>query len=96
MTTKADDRPVILWFRQDLRLADNPALTHAVGTGRPILPLYILDQGPATLQTGAASLWWLDKSLRALDASLRGLGSRLILRRGLLHPRHARVPRLPQ
>ncbi len=82
MTTEADDRPVILWFRQDLRLADNPALLHAVGTGRPILPLYILDQGPATLQTGAASLWWLDKSLRALDASLRARGSRLILRRG--------------
>jgi deoxyribodipyrimidine photo-lyase len=82
MTTEADDRPVILWFRQDLRLADNPALVHAVGTGRPVLPVYILDQGPATLQTGAASLWWLDKSLRALDASLRVRGSRLILRRG--------------
>jgi len=82
MTTEAEHRPVILWFRQDLRLADNPALAHAVGTGRPILPLYILDQGPATLQTGAASLWWLDKSLRALDASLRARGSRLILRRG--------------
>ena len=82
MTTEAEHRPVILWFRQDLRLADNPALAHAVGTGRPVLPLYILDQGPATLQTGAASLWWLDKSLRALDASLRARGSRLILRRG--------------
>ena len=45
MTTEAEDRPVILWFRQDLRLADNPALVHAVGTGRPILPLFILDQG---------------------------------------------------
>ena len=82
MTTKAEDRPVILWFRADLRLADNPALVHAVETGRPVLPLYILDQGPATLQTGAASLWWLDKSLRALDASLQARGSRLILRRG--------------
>ena len=82
MTTEAEAQPVILWFRQDLRLADNPALTHAVGTGRPILPLYILDQGPATRQTGAASLWWLDKSLRALDDSLRSRGSRLILRRG--------------
>jgi deoxyribodipyrimidine photo-lyase len=79
MTTKADDSPVILWFRRDLRLADNPALAHAVKTGRPILPVYILDQA---FEIGAASLWWLDKSLRALDASLQAIGSRLILRRG--------------
>ncbi|MFN3931316.1 MAG: cryptochrome/photolyase family protein [Brevundimonas sp.] len=82
MTTKADDRPVILWFRQDLRLADNPALTHAVETGRPIVPVYILDQGSRVRRMGAASLWWLDKSLRALGADLRERGSRLLLRRG--------------
>ncbi len=82
MTTEADDRPVILWFRRDLRLAGNPALSHAVGTGRPIIPVYILDQGPGAGPMGAASLWWLDKSLRALDAALRERGSRLILRRG--------------
>lgn len=82
MTTEADDRPVILWFRQDLRLADNPALAHAIETGRPILPVYILDQGPAAPPAGEASLWWLDKSLRALDAALQAHGSRLILRRG--------------
>ena len=82
MTTKADDRPVILWFRQDLRLADNPALAHAVQTGRPIVPVYILDQGSRVRPMGAASLWWLDKSLGALDAALRERGSRLILRRG--------------
>ncbi|HEY0103523.1 MAG TPA: deoxyribodipyrimidine photo-lyase [Brevundimonas sp.] len=82
MTTKADDRPVILWFRQDLRLADNPALNHAAETGRPVLPVYILDQGTRVRPMGAASLWWLDKSLRALDGSLRDRGSRLILRRG--------------
>ncbi|MGZ9098895.1 MAG: cryptochrome/photolyase family protein [Brevundimonas sp.] len=82
MTTEADDRPVILWFRQDLRLADNPALAHAVETGRPVLPVYILDPGAAAAPMGAASLWWLDKSLRALDAALQARGSRLILRRG--------------
>ncbi|MDQ3126094.1 MAG: DNA photolyase family protein [Pseudomonadota bacterium] len=82
MTTEAEDRPVILWFRQDLRLADNPALFHALETARPIVPVYILDRGSAALPIGAASLWWLDKSLRALDASLRTRGSRLILRRG--------------
>lgn len=79
MTTEAEHRPVVLWFRHDLRLADNPALIHAIATGRPVLPVFILDPGH---EMGAASLWWLDKSLRALDASLRALGSRLILRRG--------------
>jgi len=82
MTTKAETVPVILWFRQDLRLADNPAVTHAIDTGRPVLPVYILDQGSAVAPTGSASLWWLDKSLRALEASLGARGSRLILRHG--------------
>lgn len=74
-------KPVILWFRRDLRLHDNPALNHAAETGRPILPVYILDRDPDR-PTGAASLWWLDKSLRALDAALQKRGSRLILRSG--------------
>jgi len=82
MTTEAGDRPVILWFRQDLRLADNPALDRAAETGRPIVPVYILDQGFTVRSMGAASLWWLDKSLRALDAALQARGSQLILRRG--------------
>lgn len=79
MTTEA---PVILWFRRDLRLADNPALTHAHATGRPVVPVYIHDQGSAVRREGAASLWWLDKSLRALAAGLAERGARLILRRG--------------
>lgn len=75
-------RPVLLWFRRDLRLTDNPALTAAVATGRPILPVYVLDESGEGRHPGAASLWWLDKSLRALDAALSGRGGRLVLRRG--------------
>jgi deoxyribodipyrimidine photo-lyase len=75
-------RPILLWFRQDLRLADNPALTAAVATGRPIVPLFVLHHASDGRPWGAASLWWLDKSLRALDLDLRLAGSRLILRRG--------------
>ncbi|MEG2498413.1 deoxyribodipyrimidine photo-lyase [Brevundimonas sp.] len=75
-------RPVIVWFRRDLRLAENPALTAATATGRPVLPVYILDDDGDGRPHGAASLWWLDKSLRALDADLRQRGGRLILRRG--------------
>jgi len=70
----------VVWFRQDLRLTDNPALAAAVASGRPIIPLYVLDETGALL--GGASLWWLDKSLASLDASLQALGSHLILRRG--------------
>jgi deoxyribodipyrimidine photo-lyase len=76
------DPPVVLWFRQDLRLADNPALAAAIGTGRPIIPLFVLNEASDGRAWGAASLWWLDKSLRALDADLRARGSRLVLRRG--------------
>lgn len=84
MTTKAQDgsAPVILWFRRDLRLADNPALNQAHATGRPILPVYIHDEGTGIRAAGAASLWWLDKSLRTLATSLAGRGATLILRRG--------------
>ncbi|MDQ0463179.1 deoxyribodipyrimidine photo-lyase [Caulobacter ginsengisoli] len=74
--------PVIAWFRQDLRLADNPALAAAVESGRPIIPLYILDETPGIRPMGAASLWWLDKSLRALGEDLARAGAPLILRRG--------------
>ena len=79
MTTEP---PVILWFRRDLRLADNPALEHAHATGRPILPVYILDETTEGRPLGGASRWWLDKSLRALGEALAERGTRLILRRG--------------
>lgn len=74
--------PVILWFRRDLRLADNPALHHALATGRAVLPVYVWDERLEGRAIGAASRWWLDKSLRALDADLRARGGRLILRSG--------------
>ncbi len=74
--------PTILWFRRDLRLADNPALEAALRAGHPILPLYVLDETPGLRPAGAASLWWLDKSLTALAHDLAVRGSRLILRRG--------------
>lgn len=79
MTTEP---PVILWFRRDLRLQDNPALTAAAEAGRRIIPLYILDTAGSERPMGAASRWWLDKSLSALDGALRERGSRLILRAG--------------
>ncbi len=80
----ADSRsPLILWFRQDLRLNDNPAVAAAAFCGRPVLPLYILDTAPHARQLGGASMWWLHHSLAALAADLkRRYGLELILRRG--------------
>lgn len=83
-----DIRPVIVWFRDDLRLSDHPALHGATQTGAPLIFLYVLDEESPQLRPpqwrplGAASKWWLAQSLRALDAALRERGSRLVLRRG--------------
>ena len=66
------DRTVIHWFRQDLRLSDNPALTVA-SKHRTVFPVYILDDCNAgEYAMGAASRWWLHHSLRSLNRSLDG------------------------
>ncbi|MDA7598413.1 DNA photolyase family protein [Alphaproteobacteria bacterium] len=62
----------IHWFRNDLRLADNPALSAAAAAG-DVVPVYILDDENAGIDAmGAASRWWLHHSLTALDKSLGG------------------------
>ena len=73
--------PVLVWLRNDLRLADNPALAAACATG-PVVVVYILDEDPGIRAAGAASRWWLDKSLRALSADIARAGGKLTLRRG--------------
>lgn len=76
-------RPVIHWFRKDLRLTDNPALSSAAESGHPVLAVYILEDGDSDpWAPGGASRWWLHHSLKALDQSLKTFGNRLILRRG--------------
>ncbi len=66
------EAPVILWFRQDLRVSDNPALLEACKAGR-ILPIYILDNvNSGKWQMGAASKVWLHHSLEKLNQSLSG------------------------
>ncbi|MEQ1616375.1 MAG: deoxyribodipyrimidine photo-lyase [Hyphomicrobiaceae bacterium] len=75
--------PTIMWFRQDLRLTDNPALDHAVARGAPVIALYILDdETPDGWAAGGASRWWLHHSLAALSADIAARGATLILRRG--------------
>ncbi len=63
----------IVWFRQDLRLSDNPALNAALQSGADIIPVYILDdENAGEWPMGAASRFWLHHSLAALDKSLDG------------------------
>ena len=66
------ERRAIVWFRQDLRICDNPALHHAA-TGYDIVPVFILEDDDAgCLRMGGASRWWLHHSLRSLDESILG------------------------
>ena len=75
------DASAIVWFRRDLRLTDNPALTAAVKTGKPLVLVYIFEDTPEAdaRLLGGASKWWLDKSLKSLTADIAALGGKLIL-----------------
>lgn len=75
--------PSIVWFREDLRLADNPALRAAIDRAEPILGLYVLDEvSPGIRPLGGAAKWWLHGSLSSLADRLRERGSTLVLRGG--------------
>jgi deoxyribodipyrimidine photo-lyase len=74
--------PGIVWFRHDLRLADNPALSAAAELG-PVVPVFIWAPAEeAPWEPGAASRWWLHFSLAALDSELRRRSAKLLLRHG--------------
>jgi deoxyribodipyrimidine photo-lyase len=73
----------IVWFREDLRLHDNPALAHAVENYDRVIPVYLhATNDHDDWSPGAASQWWLHHSLRSLQESLKNIGGRLIIRAG--------------
>ncbi|MGW9626495.1 cryptochrome/photolyase family protein [Microbacterium sp. NPDC055521] len=75
--------PSIVWFRDDLRLTDNPALRAAVDRGEPIIAVYVLDQeSPGFRMLGGAARWWLHHSLASLRARVIERGGAFVLRRG--------------
>ena len=75
--------PSIVWFRDDLRVADHLALTAAVERGAPVVCVYVLDEeSPGIRGLGGAVKWWLHGSLTALSEALDDFGGRLVLRRG--------------
>jgi hypothetical protein len=79
----SENQPSLVWLRNDLRLADNPALTALASEGRPLVVVYIhAEPSDGIRPLGSASTWWLHHSLTALDAALQKLGGRLTLRRG--------------
>ena len=73
---------MIVWFRNDLRLDDHPALAHAAATGRPLVPVWVLSDEDGPWTPGGASRWWLHHALASLERDLATLGLRLVLRRG--------------
>ncbi len=75
------EAPVILWFRTDLRLLDNPALHAAAAKSRHVIPVFI-DDVKVGRALGRASLWWRAASLQALDAALKQRGSSLLFFEG--------------
>ncbi len=74
------DAPLILWFRRDLRLGDHPMLSAAVATGRPLIPVFVMD--PQTEAQGAAAKWRLGLAVSAFGQALAAMGSRLVVRQG--------------
>ncbi len=72
--------PILLWFRRDFRLSDHPALASAAQSGRPVIPVFLLDE--VADRFGAAPKWRLGQAVEAFQARLGQIGSRLILRRG--------------
>ena len=71
----------LIWFRQDLRLVDNPAFFEACTHHQRVIPIYIFEEKSSVL--GEAQSWWLHHSLLALSASLATqFGLKLILRKG--------------
>lgn len=75
--------PTLVWFRDDLRLADHPALRAAIDRGEPVIGVFLLDEvSPGIRPLGGAARWWLHHSLADLGARLAERGSALVLRRG--------------
>ena len=74
-----DDKYGIFWFRQDLRLSDNFALSEIAKKCTKIIPIFIQDD---EAKLGGASKWWLYHSLKNLDKSLKSKESKLFFFKG--------------
>jgi deoxyribodipyrimidine photo-lyase len=83
MGIAVDANSIIVWFRRDLRVADNPALLYAARSGQPVVPLYVAGwEDEDAWAPGAVGRWWLQRSLGHLKASLSSLGAPLCVAHG--------------
>jgi deoxyribodipyrimidine photo-lyase len=82
-TLRSMSDTALIWFRNDLRIEDNSALSAAAATGLPVVALYCLDEESEGVRPlGGASRWWLHHSLEALRSRLKAKGIPLIVERG--------------
>lgn len=75
--------PVLMWFRRDLRLCDNPALNGCLEMNAPIIPIFIWspeeEEGAGvTVAAGGACKYWLHQALACFSTSLERIGSHLV------------------
>lgn len=77
------DAPAIVWFRDDLRMSDQPALRVAADSGAKVICIYIFDEDSEGIRPlGGASRWWLHHSLEALSQAIDDAGGKLHILRG--------------
>ncbi len=73
----------VFWFRRDLRLDDNTALTEALSAGLPVLPVFILDKNiTGELPRDDARINFIYKTLSEINLSLKSYGSSLLFLEG--------------
>ena len=81
---------MIVWFRQDLRIHDNEALTEAIKAGEEVIPVFVFDERTfkgktdwfGFPKTGKFRAQFIIESVQSLRQSLKKLGSNLIVRVG--------------
>ena len=73
-----NEQTIIVWFRSDLRIEDNPALFEATREGR-IIPVFIWSPEEEDMSPGAATRWWLHHSLKSLAENLNKIGAEVNL-----------------
>jgi deoxyribodipyrimidine photo-lyase len=89
---ESPNRPIVVWFRRDLRIDDHAALRHASETGQPIVPLFIFDVDLIKSLTSDGALFdFQAEALRNLSENLESLGGRLIVRKGRVMEVHGEL-----
>ncbi|XP_041964697.1 deoxyribodipyrimidine photo-lyase [Alosa sapidissima] len=83
LKSPSSPRPILMWFRRDLRLLDNPALIGCLELGGPVIPLFLWndqeEEGPGvTVAAGGACKYWLHQALVCLNQALERIGSHLL------------------